>query len=175
MKPPRIILVPLLLGPALLACASPAASETITSKPGAPPLLPADEDTAIIQCEGPSAETAKLGKLCGFQGATYWQGDVADMSTAVGPEEGPFLVVLGFVPNRESVKDQAGGIKYDVRLVETPPVETSRWSDGTSLSGEMVTQTAQRNGCVVGTFVAGGTLHHGGVTITFGFRASAPC
>jgi len=126
MRTLRVILVPLLFGAALLAC-GPAPSESITSKIGTPPLLPTSDGTAITQCEGPSAETSELGKLCGFQEEIFWEGDVADMSVALGPEEGPFLVVLGFVPNRETAQDQSRSIQYDVRLVETPPAAVDRW------------------------------------------------
>lgn len=173
MTTPRLLL-PLLLGAALVGC-GPAPSESIQNQHAAPPLLPAGGAAAIIQCDGPAAETSKLGKLCGFQGETSWQSDVADMSLALGPAEGPYLVVLGFVPDRESTQDQAVGVRYDVRLIETGPLDIGRWSEGTSLSGDMFTQQARLTGCTTDSFIAGGALRHGNVTISFGFRAGSPC
>jgi hypothetical protein len=172
---------PLLLSAALLGCGSTASpSDQIKCTSGIPPLLPSGaEGGVVIQCDGPSSEVGKLGPLCGYHGSADWRGRDADMAVALGPSEGPYLVVLGFVPDTAR-GDMAAAIKYDVRLVEGPREgdaddEIDAWSDGTSLAGEMVTQHAIERACDVGTFVAGGSLRHGNVTIKFGFSAGQPC
>ncbi len=173
-------LLPFLFLAALPAC-GPEASEAITLRTGAPLLLPEEPDRVVIQCEGSlTAEVEALGALCGFEGQAFWSGEVADMSLALGPEAGPYLVVLGFVPDGDSSFDQSVSIEYDVRLVDAPlegsvSERLERWSSGESLAGEMTTKRAVRLGCDSDTFIAGGKLQYGGVTITFGFRAGSPC
>jgi hypothetical protein len=176
----RLQLSLLLLGATLLACSSPSPSENITNRAGTPPILPGPMEDAIVQCDGPAAEISKLGKLCGYHGWTSWSGDVADMSLAIGPDEGPYLVILGFFVDPNSLGDHAATMKYDVRLVEGPREGDAQevleaWSDGISLPGDMITQRAVNAGCDTGTFIAGGALHHGGVTIRVGWNAGSPC
>jgi len=173
-------LLPLLLLAALPAC-GPTASEAITLRTGAPLLLPDEPDRVVIECEGSvTAEVEALGALCGFEGQAAWGSEVADMSLALGPEAGPYLIVLGFVPDRDFRFDQAGRVEYDVRLVDAPREgstsdQLEQWSSGVSLAGEMTTQKAVTLACDSDTFIAGGKLRYGGVTITFGFRAGSPC
>lgn len=171
----------LLLSTLLFGCGSTGSpSDQIKCTSGTPPLLPSDiTEGVVIQCDGPSSEISELGPLCGHHGQAWWRSRDADMAVALGPDEGPYLVVLGFVPEKSS-GDQAPFIKYDVRLVEGPREgdaddEIDAWSDGTSLAGEMITLHALNMACNSGTFVAGGTLRHGNVTIQFGFSAALPC
>jgi len=160
-------------------CSSPIANPNITTSVGVPPVSAPIGQGVAIECEG---ETGSLGLLCGYVSTNdaWWRADSgAEYGVALGPDGGPYLVVLGFVPEL-SASDQADEISYSVYLVNAPrtgsmPEQIARWVEGVSLDGEVMTERARGAGCSGETWIAGGTLESGGTTIRFAMRASSPC
>ncbi len=160
-------------------CASPEPNLGITLRTGAPPVTPPDGQGVAIECLGPAEG---LAGLCGYVSSNdaWWRGDSgAEFGVALGPDEGPYLVVLGFTPDRTTA-DRSREIEYAAYLVDAPrsgssPEQIARWAEGAPLDGLMITQTARNEGCSGATWVAGGELTDGAVTIRFGFSASSPC
>lgn len=172
-------LLAILLLTTAVGCASPEPNLGITLRTGAPPVAPPDGQGVAVECVG---DASGLGGLCGYTSTddAWWRGDSgAEFGVALGPEAGPYLVVLGFTPER-TTEDQSREIEYAAYLVDAPrtgsmPEQIARWAEGVPLDGVMTTQTARGEACNGATWIAGGELSDGTVTIRFGMSASSPC
>jgi len=153
----------------------------------APPANPAISNVAgsvtlpsRIECDGPAEELALLGKLCGASTAEVaWMGTDAEkgMSTALGPPDGPVLLVYNRLdrdPGRANVAAEVKYSAYVLLSVGSDDVLRS-WSRAEPVSsGQVTSQLVTFQACSV-TWSAEGTFAWRSTTLRLSWGAMRPC
>lgn len=133
-----------------------------------------------IECDGPAEELALLGKLCGAKTVlAAWMGTDAamGMSTALGPPEGPVVLLYNRLERDPGRANVAGEVKYSAYvLLSVGSGDVLRsWSRAEPVSSGQVTSQLVRFEACSASWIAEGTFTWRSTTLRFSWGASRPC
>lgn len=138
--------------------------------------------TGVVTCSGPADQIAALGSLCSGASAFHRIGVPTSGAMLVrGSGAGAYLVIVGYPPagTPESGPFDASMLTYSAFMVVNGPTsgvvsEIEAWRQGTSLAGSLVSTSFSLAACST-SWVGGGTLTFGGVTLTLSWSSAIPC
>lgn len=160
----------------------------------APPVNPrisnqaADPDVPTlpyeVSCDGPEDELRVLGGICGTKTEVIdWTPTDAPtgMGMAIGPADGPYLMVFGRVEREvEPGDDVSAELGYSAYFVKRGPAGNSvatleQWSKGEPItSGSLITYRARVGACSPG-WMGEGTLLWRTTTFSLAWWSGLPC
>jgi len=153
----------------------------------APPPNPAISNVAgsvtlpsRIDCSGPADEVALLGKLCGAATPdAVWTGTDAKkgMSTALGPEQGPRLLIYNQLDRDPGVVNVAAEVKYSAYILLSAGSDDAlrSWSKAEPVSGGQVTSELVKFEACSTSWFAEGTFTWRSTTLRLSWGAARPC
>lgn len=174
-------LLPLMAGCADDEANAPPANPHITNQAGDPdaPTLP-----YVVSCDGPEEELKMLGGICGTKTEVIpWTPTDAPTGRgmAIGPADGPYLMVFGRVEHEVAPGDDAfAELAYSAYFVNRGRAENSvatleLWSKGEPVtSGALITYQARVGACSP-NWMGEGTLLWRTTTISLAWWSALPC
>jgi hypothetical protein len=133
-----------------------------------------------IDCDGPDDELALLGKLCGAATPdAVWIGTDAKkgMSTALGPERGPRLLIYNQLDRDPGGANVAAEVKYSAYVLLSVGSDDAlrSWSRAEPVSaGQVTTELVKFEACSISWF-AEGTFTWRSTTLRLSWGAARPC
>lgn len=133
-----------------------------------------------IDCDGPADELALLGKLCGAATpGAVWKGTDAKkgMSTALGPEEGPRLLIYNQLNRDPGATNVAADVQYSAYVLLSAGSDDAlrSWPRAEPVSaGQVTSELVKFEACSISWF-AEGTFTWRSTTLRLSWGAARPC